>query len=94
MPYSKKVLKSLESLKEYFQSMSILNKGQPNEQGEISYGGMAVYRQYQFPVRICVKPNQFLYVQAVMTSSDEARSEIPIVEFYVSTLTCLLMKEI
>ena len=70
MPYSKKVLKNLDSLKEYFQSMSVLNKGNANEQGEISYGGMAVYKQYQFPVRICVKPNQFLYVQCVMSSLD------------------------
>ena len=48
--------------------MSVLDKGQPNQQGEISYGGMAVYKSQQFPVRISIKPNQFLYVQASLFS--------------------------
>ncbi len=88
------MLKSLESLRDYFQSMGILNKGQGNEQGEISYGGLAVYRQYQFAVRISVKPNQFCYVQGVVSGSDEARNETAVIEFYISTVTHLLMKEI
>ncbi len=88
------MLKTFESLKDYFQSMGILNKGQPNEQGEISYGGMALYKQHQFPVRVSVKPNQFLYVQALVEPGDEDKGDRQVVEYYVSTVTHLLMKEI
>ena len=63
VPYSRRMLKSFDNLKDYFQSMSVLNKGLANSQGEISYGGLAHYRDMQFPVQISIKPNQFLYVQ-------------------------------
>jgi len=75
--------------------MNVLNKGQPNEQGEIGYGGMAIYKNYQFPVRICIKPNQFLYVQAAASLPDKKdNDESSIIEFYICTVTHLLMKEI
>ena len=84
----------MDSLRDYFQSMAILNKGQTNEQGEMSYGGVAVYKQHQFPVRISVKPNQFCYVQGILSVSNETRHETAVIEYYISTVTHLLMKEI
>jgi hypothetical protein len=33
VPYSKRVLKNMDSFKEYFQCMAVLNQGQPNPQG-------------------------------------------------------------
>ena len=56
---------------------------------------MAIYKNYQFPVRICVKPNQFLYVQAAASLPDKKdNDESSIIEFYICTVTHLLMKEI
>lgn len=65
VPYSKRLLKNFDNLREYFQCMTVLNKGTPNSQGEICYGGFATYKSIEFPVRICIKPNQFLYIQGV-----------------------------
>jgi hypothetical protein len=64
VPYSKKLLKSFDVLREYFPSISILNKGNTNEKGELMYGGMALFYNNEFPVKISIKPNQFLYIQA------------------------------
>lgn len=44
VPYSKRLLKSFDNLREYFQCMTVLNKGAPNSQGEICYGGFATYK--------------------------------------------------
>ncbi len=33
VPYSKKILKNLDNIKEYFPTMSLLNKGIPNDKG-------------------------------------------------------------
>ncbi len=54
---------------------------------------MAVYQHNEFPVRISIKPNQFLYVQAAKFSSDQRfNNDDSVIEYYISTVTHLLMK--
>ncbi len=72
----------------------MLSKDQTNEKGKISDGGVAVYKQHQFPVRIALKPNQFCYVQDVLSASDATRNETAVIEYDISTETHLLIKEI
>jgi hypothetical protein len=40
-----------------------------DEDGEICYAGIAAYKNIAFPLKIRIKPNQFLYAQS--TSSSE-----------------------
>lgn len=72
--------------------MSLLNKGIPNSQGEICYGGIATYKKIQFPVRVSIKPNQFLYIQGVNESQDINVESVSVIQYYISLLTHLLMK--
>ena len=54
---------------------------------------MAYYKDVKFPVKICIKPNQFLYIQANKRLVNSNKSEATI-EFYICLLTHLLMKDI
>ena len=36
-----------------------------DEDGEVCYGGMASFDNFKFPLKIYIKPNQFLYIQSV-----------------------------
>lgn len=54
---------------------------------------MAYYKDVKIPVKICIKPNQFLYIQANKSLANSNKSESTI-EFYICLLTHLLMKDI
>ncbi len=65
-----------------------MRSGEPNPNGELEFGGRAVWKHEQFWIRLMVRPNQFLYVQAVGDSGSSVQ------EFYLSLITNLLMKNI
>ena len=62
-----------------------------DEEGEMCYGGMASYGDIEFPVKIRIKENQFLYVQCV-NIKERSESE-KVIKFYIATLNKLLRKE-
>ena len=55
----------MDSIQDYLPHIKKLKDGEPNNMGEIVYGGAAIYASYSFLLKIFIKPNQFLYVQAV-----------------------------
>ena len=63
-----------------------------DEDGETCFGGMASYDNIKFPLKLKVKPNQFLYIQAVNIM--ETSESLKAIEFYIGTLNTLLMKDI
>lgn len=67
-----------------------MREGEPNENGEVEFGGRVDWKREKFWVRIGVKLNQFICVQAV----GEDQSISSTVEFYISLVTTLLMKNI
>jgi hypothetical protein len=88
VPYSRKLLKNVEALAEYFPNGALAREGEANENGEVEFGGQAEWRREKFWVKILIKPSQFLCVQA-------AGEELGVaVEFFVSLLTSLLMKNV
>lgn len=88
IPYSKKILKSFENLMDYLPHIKKIK----DEDGEICYGGKAIYEKSNFPLKVRIKPNQFLYLQAV--AENESEEHLKVIQFYIATLNHFLMKEI
>lgn len=88
MPYSRKLLKNMETLVEYFPSGALIRGGEPNENGEVEFGGKASWLRDNFWLKILIKPSQFLCVQAA--GEDLSNT----VEFYICLVTSLLMKNV
>jgi hypothetical protein len=88
VPYSRKLLKNVDALLEYLPSGSLIRDGEPNENGEVEFGGRAEWKSDKFWLRIAIKPSQFLCVQAAGESLGSS------VEFYLSLVTGLLMKNV
>lgn len=83
-----RILKNLDSLMDYLPHIRRLK----DEEGEACFGGMASYDNIQFPLKVRIKPNHFLYIQSVdiMETSESVKA----MEFYIGTLNTLLMKDI
>lgn len=88
MPYSKKILKNLDSLTDFLPHI----KRMDDEEGEVCFGGKVFYGKIEFPLKIRIKPNQFLYIQSV--NVHEKEETLKAIEFYIATLNHFLMKEI
>ena len=72
IPYSKRALKNLDNILDYLPHIAKLNRGNTDKHGEICFGGNAMYKKISFPLKICIKPNQFLYIKVV---NDKRSSE-------------------
>ena len=67
-----------------------MNKGQPNDLGEICFGGEANYKGLKFLIKVSVKPNQFLFIQIIDKGYNQEDKKI--IDFYVATVNHCLMK--
>lgn len=69
VPYSKKLLKNIGNLSDYFSGGVLMRNGEPNPNGELEFGGKVIWKHEEFWIRLMVRPNQFLYVQAIPDSN-------------------------
>lgn len=81
----------MDVLGDYLPHIQKIGGGQPNNLGEISFGGRACYKNVSVPLKISIKPNHFLYIQCPESKTEEDKK---VFGFLIATLNHFLMKDI